>query len=70
MLHLNLHVLCIHFIKMKLNLKEFQESNYYLESYQENKIQYFLFLFQFEFTFKFEYQTRSSGEFMIQYISM
>ena len=42
MLHLNLHVLCIHFIKMKLNLKEFQESNYYLKSYQENKIQYFV----------------------------
>ena len=38
MLHINLHILCIHFIKLNLNLKEFQESINYLNSYQVNKI--------------------------------
>ena len=31
MLHINLHILCIHFIKLNLNLKEFQESINYLK---------------------------------------
>ena len=40
MLHINLHILYIHFIKLNLNLKEFQESINYLKSYQVNKIGY------------------------------
>ena len=40
MLHINLHILYILFIKMNLNLKEFQESNNYIKSYQENKIEF------------------------------
>ena len=41
MLHINQHILYIPFIKFNLNLKEFQESNNYLKSYQVNKIEYF-----------------------------
>ena len=41
MLHINLHILYINFIKLNLNLKEFQESNRCFKSYQENKIEYF-----------------------------
>ena len=40
MLHINLYILYILFIKLNLNLKEFQESNIYFESYQENKIEF------------------------------
>ena len=40
-LHINLLMLYIHFIKFNLNLKEFQESNNYFKSYQLNKIEYF-----------------------------
>ena len=36
-LQINLHILYIYFIKMNLNLKEFQESNKYIKGYQENK---------------------------------
>ena len=42
MLHINLHILFIHFIKFNLNLKEFQESIHYFKSYQVNKIGYFV----------------------------
>ena len=42
MLHISLHILYIHFIKMNLNVKEFQESIDYLKSYQVNKIAYFV----------------------------
>ena len=45
MLHINLHILYIHFIKFNLNLKEFQESTSYLKSYQVNKIGYFVELY-------------------------
>ena len=43
MLHINLHrsILYIYFIKLNLNLKEFQEYKKYFESYQENMIEYF-----------------------------
>ena len=41
MLHINLHILYIHFINLNLNLEEFQESNNYSKSYQVNKIEYF-----------------------------
>ena len=41
MLHINLHILYILFIKLNLNLKEFQESNIYFKHYQANKIEYF-----------------------------
>ena len=40
MLHINLHILYIHFIKLNLNLKEFQESSIYFTSYQEDKIEF------------------------------
>ena len=40
MLHTNFHILYIYFIKMNLNLKEFQESIKYNKSYQENKIEF------------------------------
>ena len=40
MLHIDLHILYIYFIKLNLNLNEFQESNNYLKSYQVNKIGY------------------------------
>ena len=42
MLHINLHILYIHFIKLNINLKEFQDSINYLKSCQENKILYFV----------------------------
>ena len=42
MLHINLHILYIYFIKLNQNLKEFHESNKYFKSYQENKIEFFL----------------------------
>ena len=34
-LHINLHLLYIYFIKLNLNLKEFQESNNYYKSKQD-----------------------------------
>ena len=40
MLHINLHVLYILFIKLNLDLKEFQESNKYIKCYQENKFEF------------------------------
>ena len=40
MLHINLHILYIYFIKLNQNLKEFQESNIYFKSYQVNKIEF------------------------------
>ena len=36
-LHINLHIIYIHFIKLNLNLKEFQESINYFKSSQVNK---------------------------------
>ena len=39
-LHINLHILYIYFIKMNLKLKELQESNKYIKNYQENKIEF------------------------------
>ena len=39
-LHINLHILYIYFIKLNFNLKEFQESIKYFKSYQENKIEF------------------------------
>ena len=45
MLHINLHILYIQFIKLNLNLKEFQESIGYFKSYQVNKIGYFVELY-------------------------
>ena len=42
MLHTNFHILYIYFIKMNLNLKEFQESTKYNKSYQENKIEFWM----------------------------
>ena len=41
MLHINLYILYIYFIKFNLNLNELQESNNYFKSYQANKIEYF-----------------------------
>ena len=40
MLHINLHILYIYFIKLNLNLKEFQESNKCIKRYQENKFEF------------------------------
>ena len=45
MLQINLHILYIHFIKLNLNLKEFQEFINYLKSYQKNQIGYFVELY-------------------------
>ena len=42
MLHIDLRILDIYFIKFSLNLKEFHESNNYFKSYQVNKIELFL----------------------------
>ena len=39
-LHINLYILYILFIKLNLNLKDFQESNVCFKSYQENKIEF------------------------------
>ena len=39
MLHINLH-LYMYFVKVNLYLKEFHESNNYIKSYQENKIEF------------------------------
>ena len=40
MLYINLHIIYIYLIKFDLNMKEFQESNDYFESYQLNKIEF------------------------------
>ena len=40
MLHINLHILYIYVIKLNLNLKEFQESNKSIKSFQENNINF------------------------------
>ena len=42
MLHrsINLHILYILFIKLNFDLKEFQVSNNYFKSYQENKMKF------------------------------
>ena len=40
MLHINLHIVDIYFIKMNLKLKELQGSNNYFKSYQENKMKF------------------------------
>ena len=57
MLHINLHILYINFIKLNLNLKEFQASNKYFNSYQENKIEYtWMNYIHIEITFECEYQ--------------
>ena len=45
MLHINLHILYIYFIKFNLNLKEFQESDNHFKSYQLNEIEYFVELY-------------------------
>ena len=42
MLQINLHILYIHFIKVNLNLKEFQEYINYFKSYQVTKIEYYV----------------------------
>ena len=40
MLHINLHISNILFITLNSNLKEFQESNKYIKSCEENKIEF------------------------------
>ena len=56
---------------LNLNFEEFQESNNFIKSYQENKIDFLDELYlQFQLRFEFEYQTRFSREFTIQYITM
>ena len=40
MLHINLHILYILFIKLNYDLKEFQVSNNYFKGYQENKMKF------------------------------
>ena len=42
MLHINLQILYIYFIKLNFNLKEVQESNNYFKSYQVNNIRYYI----------------------------
>ena len=55
---------------MNLNLKECQESNNHIKSYQENRIEFLDELYiQIEITFEFEYQIRFSREFMVQSIT-
>ena len=55
LLHINLHILYLYFIKMNLNLKELQESIKYIKSYQGNKIEFFNeFYFQFVFHLNFK----------------
>ena len=44
-LHISLHILYIYFIKFNLNLKEFQESNNCIKSYQVNMIEYLVELY-------------------------
>ena len=41
MLHINLYILYILFIKLNFDLKEFQVSNNYFKSYQEKKMKFF-----------------------------
>ena len=40
MLHINLHILYILFIKLNFDLKEVQVSNNFFKSYQENKMKF------------------------------
>ena len=39
MLHINLNIIYIYYIKMNIKLKEFHVSKNYFKSYQENKIE-------------------------------
>ena len=41
MICINLHILYIDFIMINLKLKEFQVSNKYIKSYQENNLEFF-----------------------------
>ena len=45
MLHINLHLIYVYFIKFNLHLKEFNESLNYFKSYQANKNEYFVELY-------------------------
>ena len=56
MLHINLHILYIYFIKLNLDLKELQESNTYFKSCQETKMKFWMNYILIELTFEFEYQ--------------
>ena len=44
MLHINLHISYILFIKLTFDLKEFQVSNNYFEIYQENEMNLYFIL--------------------------
>ena len=56
LLHINLHILYIYFIKLNFGLKELQESNNYFKSYQETKMKFWMNYILIELTFEFEYQ--------------
>ena len=62
MLHINLHILYIHFIKLNLNLKEFQESINYFKSFQVKKIGYFVELY---FNFNLQSNLNIKPEFVV-----
>ena len=70
MLHINLHISYIYFIKLNLNLKEFQASNNFSKVIKKTGLNIWMNYIQIETTFEFEYQTRFSREFIIQYITM
>ena len=56
MLHINLFILYILFIKLNFDLKEFQVSNNYFKSYQDNKMKFWdeLFLIYIEFEYQLD----------------
>ena len=64
MLHINLHLLYILFNKLNLNLKELQESNNYIKSYQQYKIEsldelYFNLNLHSNLNIKYDFQENS-----------
>ena len=65
-IHLNLHILFIVQLKTSRKIQELQESIKYIESYQENNIE-FLDEFDFQFVFHLNFKkTGFSGDSMTQ----
>ena len=75
MLHINLHILYSYFIIFNLNLKEFQESDKYTKSYQENKIEfldesYFKLKLHLNLNIKSDFQENSQSSTSLCYSHM
>ena len=68
-LHINLHILYIYFVKLNLNLKEFKNPTSTSKVTKETRLIFYALYIQIEIAFEFEYQIRFSRQFMIQYMT-